>query len=167
MEIIKHDILMCKELGCNGISIGVQKIDGEIDTDKLKQIVEWAYPMGVTCNRAFDATPDPFKALEDIIGAGCERVLTSGQKSAAPEAGEVLHQLVQQAGNSIIIMPGAGIKSTNIEKLIKESGAKEYHGSARRAIANPMQFANPLVTDFGNVYLADEEELRKIIAFMN
>ena len=167
MEIIKHDILICKELGCNGISIGVQKIDGEIDTEKLKQIVEWAYPMGVTCNRAFDATPDPFKALEDIIGAGCERVLTSGQKSAAPDAGEVLHQLVQQAGNRIIIMPGAGIKSTNIEKLIKESGAKEYHGSARKAIANPMQFANPLVTDFGNVYLADEEELRKIIAFMN
>ena len=165
--IIVHDIFICKELGCNGISIGVQKIDGEIDIEKLKQIVEWAYPMGVTCNRAFDATPDPFKALEDIIVAGCERVLTSGQKSAAPDAGEVLHQLVQQAGNRIIIMPGAGIKSTNIEKLMKKSGAKEYHGSARKAIANPMQFANPLVTDFGNVYLADEEELRKIIAFMN
>jgi copper homeostasis protein len=163
-EIIKHDILMCRELGCNGISVGIQKIDGEIDTDKLKQIVEWAYPMGVTCNRAFDATPDPFRALEDIISAGCERVLTSGQKTAAPNAGEILHQLVQQAGNRIIIMPGAGIKSTNIEKLKLESGAKEYHGSARKAISNPMLFANPLVTDFGDVYIADEDEVRKIVA---
>ncbi len=167
LEIIKHDIVICKELGCDGISIGVQKIDGEIDTDKLKQIVEWAYPMGVTCNRAYDATPDPFKALEDLIDAGCERVLTSGQKSKAPDAGEILHQLVQQAGERIIIMPGAGIKSTNIEKLIQQSGAKEYHGSARKAIANSMQFANPLVTDFGNVYISDEEELRKIMACMN
>ena len=165
-EIIKHDILVCKELGCNGISVGVQKIDGEIDTDRLKQIVEWAYPMGVTCNRAFDATPDPFRALEDIISAGCERVLTSGQKTAAPDAGEILHQLVQQAGSRIIIMPGAGIKSTNIEKLMQQSGAKEYHGSARKAIDNPMLFANPLVTDFGNVYIADEDEVRKIIAFV-
>ena len=165
-EIIRQDILMCKELGCNGISVGVQKIDGEIDIALLKQIVEWAYPMGVTCNRAFDATPDPFKALEDIITAGCERVLTSGQKTAAPEAGEILHQLVQQAGDRIIIMPGAGIKSTNIEKLMQQSGAKEYHGSARKAIANPMIFANPLVTDFGNVYIADKEEVRKIISFM-
>jgi copper homeostasis protein len=165
-DIIKHDILMCKELGCNGISIGVQKIDGEIDTEKLKQIVEWAYPMGVTCNRAFDATPDPFKALEDIISAGCERVLTSGQKTSAPDAGDILQQLVKQGGERIIIMPGAGIKSTNIEKLKFESGAKEYHGSARKAIANPMLFANPLVTDFGNVYLADEEELGKIIALL-
>ena len=157
---------MCKELGCNGISVGVQKIDGEIDIALLKQIVEWAYPMGVTCNRAFDATPNPFKALEDIITAGCERVLTSGQKTAAPEAGEILHQLVQQAGERIIIMPGAGIKSTNIEKLMQQSGAKEYHGSARKAITNPMMFANLLVTDFGNVYITDEEEVRKIISYM-
>ena len=166
LDIIKQDILMCKELGCDGISVGVQKMDGEIHTDRLKQIVEWAYPMGVTCNRAFDATPDPFRALEDIIGAGCERVLTSGQKTAAPDAGEILHQLVLQAGERIIIMPGAGIKSSNIEKLLQQSGAKEYHGSVRKVISNPMKFANPLVTDFGNVYLADEEELRKIIALM-
>ena len=167
MDIINHDIQMCRELGCDGISVGVQKVDGEIDSDKLKQIVAWAYPMGVTCNRAFDATPDPFRALEDVIAAGCERVLTSGQQTAAPDAGEILHQLVQQAAGKIVIMPGAGIKSSNIKKLMQQSGATEYHGSARKAITNPMKFANPLVTDFGNVYLADEEEVRKIIACMH
>lgn len=166
MDIIKQDILICKELGCDGISVGVQKIDGQIDVDKMKQIVEWGYPMGVTCNRAFDVTPDPYKALEDLIEAGCERVLTSGQKTAAPNAGEILNKLVQQAKNRIIIMPGAGINSLNIEKLILESGAKEFHGSARKVIANPMAFANNLVTDFGNVYVTDEDELRKIIKFM-
>ncbi len=166
ISIIKHDISICKELGCNGISIGVQKIDGEIDIDKMKQIVEWAYPMGVTCNRAFDVTPDPFKALEDLITAGCERVLTSGQKTAAPDAGKILNTLVEQAGNRIIIMPGAGITSSNIKKLITESGAKEFHGSARKVITNPMLFANNLVTDFGNVYVTDEIELRDIINCM-
>ncbi|MFT3825298.1 MAG: copper homeostasis protein CutC [Chitinophagaceae bacterium] len=80
LAIIEQDIAVCKDLGCDGISIGVQKIDGEIDIERLKRFVELAYPMGVTCNRAFDATPDPFKALEDIIAAGCERILTSGQK---------------------------------------------------------------------------------------
>ena len=166
MAIIKQDILICKELGCNGISVGVQKIDGQIDIDKMKQIVEWAYPMGVTCNRAFDVTPDPYLALENLIEAGCERVLTSGQKTAAPDAGEVLNKLVLQAGSRIIIMPGAGINSVNIEKLILESGAKEFHGSAGKVVANPMAFANNLVTDFGNVYVTDEEELEKIIKIM-
>ncbi len=166
LAILKEDIRVCKELGCDGISIGVQKINGEIDIDKLKQFVEWAYPMGVTCNRAFDATPDPFQALEDIIAAGCERILTSGQKTGAPEAGQLLAALVKQANERIIIMPGAGINASNIQQLMAETGAKEFHGSVRKATVNPMSFSNPLVTDFGNVYLPDENELRNILAIM-
>jgi copper homeostasis protein len=163
LAILKEDIRVCRELGCDGISIGVQKINGEIDIDKLKQFVDWSYPMGVTCNRAFDATPDPFRALEGIIAAGCERILTSGQETAAPAAGPLLRQLVEQAGGRITIMPGAGIRASNIAQLMEETGAKEYHGSFRKATANPMLFANPKVLDFGNVYLPDEEELRQVL----
>lgn len=164
LAILKEDIRVCKELGCDGISIGVQKINGDIDVDKLSQFVEWAYPMGVTCNRAFDATPDPFKALEDIINAGCERILTSGQKSAAPDAAPLLAQLVQKAGERIVIMPGAGIRASNIRQLMDETGAREFHGSVRKPTINPMHFFNPQVLDFGNVYLPDEVELQNIIA---
>ncbi|MFT3748426.1 MAG: copper homeostasis protein CutC [Agriterribacter sp.] len=163
-SILKSDIQICRELGCDGISVGVQTIDGNIDIERLKQITAWAYPMGVTCNRAFDATPDPFKALEDVIQAGCERVLTSGQAGAAPDAGVLLGKLVKQAGNRISIMPGAGIRSTNIKALIKESGACEYHTSARNIIPDPMTYQNLAVTDKGNLLLANETELRAIIA---
>ena len=166
LKIVEQDIKMCKELGCDGVSVGLQKIDGTIDIENLKRFVEWASPMGVTCNRAFDATPDMYQALEDIIAAGCERILTSGQKTAAPDAGEILGKLVKQAGHRIIIMPGAGIKSGNIKKLMQESGAKEYHGSARVMLPNPMSYQNPEVTDAGNIYMADEEELIKIISYM-
>ena len=162
-KIIEEDIKMAKELGCDGISIGVQKLDGKIDIDRLKQIVEWAYPMGVTCNRVFDACPDPYLALEDIINAGCERVLTSGQKTAAPEAIELLRELVNQAGSRIIIMPGAGINADNIEALKLQTGAKEFHGSVKKTIINPMEFINELVSDYGKVFITDEDELRKII----
>lgn len=164
MNIIKHDIQICKELGCDGISAGVQKRDGTIDIEKLSQIVSWAYPMGVTCNRAFDATPDPYQALKDIINSGCERILTSGQQTAAPDAGKILGELVLQANGRISIMPGAGVRSTNIAILKQESGAYEFHSSARKIQANPMLFSNPLVNDAGNVYIADEEEVRAMIA---
>jgi len=162
-QIIKHDIKICKELGCDGISIGVQKINGQIDVVKLRQIVDLAFPMSVTFNRAFDATPDPFKALEDIINTGCERILTSGQKTGAPEGSELLKQLVQIAGSRLIIMPGAGINSGNIKKLMEQTGAREFHGSARKISVNPMLFENSLVSDFGNVYIADEDEIKRIL----
>ncbi len=162
-SILKEDILICKELGCDGISIGVQSIDGTIDTERFKRIVEWAGPMGVTCNRVFDNTPDPFAALEAVIACGCERILTSGQKTAAPDAGALLRQLVTQAGDRISIMPGAGINSGNIAQLVQETGAFEFHASARIIAANPVTFSNKAVTDYGNVYIADSLEVRAMI----
>ncbi|HEY4194413.1 MAG TPA: copper homeostasis protein CutC [Mucilaginibacter sp.] len=164
--IIKKDIEACRELGCNGISVGAQNINGEIDTEWLKRIVEWAGPLGVTCNRAFDGTPDPFKALEDIISCGCERVLTSGQMSAAPDAGEILGKLVLQAGSRIIIMPGAGVKSSNLQKLIEESNATQYHASARVMAPNLLKYINTQVSDYGNVYVSEEAEVRAMIAVL-
>jgi copper homeostasis protein len=165
--IIKQDILLCKQLGCDGISTGVHLQNGEIDTERLKRIVEWAYPMGVTCHRVFDATPNPFKALEEIIDCGCERILTSGQKTAAPDAIDILAELVQRADGRIIIMPGAGVRSSNIEALIKGTGATEYHTSARIVAPDPVTFRNPAIADATNWYIANEEELNKIIGILN
>jgi copper homeostasis protein len=165
--IIKQDILLCKQLNCDGISTGVHLQNGEIDTERLKRMVEWAYPMGVTCHRVFDATPDPLKALEDIIDSGCERILTSGQKTGAPEGIDLLADLVQRAEGRIIIMPGAGVRSSNIEKLISGTGATEFHTSARIAAPDPVTFRNPAIADATNWYLANEEELNKIIAVLN
>lgn len=164
VSIIREDIRVCRELGCDGISIGAQHRDGRIDKELMKRFVEWAGPLGVTCNRAFDATPDMFQALEDLIEVGCERVLTSGQARGAPEAGEVLGKLVRAAGDRLIVMPGAGIRASNIGQLLKESGAREYHGSVRKPTVNPMSHVNPNILDFGNVYLPDEQELAEILA---
>lgn len=161
--VMQQDILLCKQLGCDGISTGVHKLNGEIDTDRLKRIVEWAYPMGVTCHRVFDATPDAFKALEAIIDCGCERILTSGQRSTAPEGIELLAKLVQQADGRITIMPGAGVRSSNIEALVKGTGATEFHTSARTTAPDPVTFRNPAITDAGPWYIANEEEVRMIV----
>jgi len=165
-EIIRKDILLCKELGCDGISIGTQKADGEIDMQRMKKIIEWAYPMGVTCNRVYDGVPDPFKSLEELIECGCERILTSGQKSAAPEGAELLAKLINQAEDRIIIMPGAGVKSSNIEQLINQTGAREFHGSARRKIIEGVSYQNSAVLDTGDIYIADEDEVRKIVEIL-
>lgn len=166
-EIILRDITVCKELGCNGISIGIGTINAEIDTERMKRIVEKAYPLGVTCNRVFDGTPDPFKALEELINCGCERILTSGQKSAAPDAADLLKKLVQQAAGRITIMPGAGVKSSNLAQLRRECGATEFHASARTVVPNPLTYINTQVSDYGHVYMADEDEVRRMVTILS
>jgi len=74
-----------------------------------------------------------------------------------------LGKLVTAANGRIIIMPGAGVRASNIGKLMRESGAAEFHSSARKSIPNPMSFVNPEISDFGNVYIADENELKAMI----
>lgn len=165
-EIIHRDIAACKELGCDGISVGVATRGARIDTERMKRLVEWASPMGVTCNRVFDGTPDLFEALEELIACGCERVLTSGGKSSAPEAAEVLAALVRQAGRRISVMPGAGIKSSNLAALRRQCQAHEYHASARTIAPNPLTYINTAVTDYGNVYVADEDEVRRMLGIL-
>ena len=165
--IMKKDIELCKQVGCDGISVGVQRENGEIDIDRMRKIVEWAYPMGGTCNRVFDGVPNALQALEDLIDCGCERILTSGQKSSAPEGTKLLAELVNTANGRIIIMPGAGVRSSNIQSLIRETGATEYHTSARKVVEPKSTHQNPDVLDTGKIYLADEEELRKIVLSFN
>ena len=167
MAIMQRDIRVCREIGCDGISVGVQKPDGSIDVNRLKKIVEWAFPMGVTCNRVFDAAPDPFRSLEEIIESGCERILTSGLEKGAPEGAVLLSKLVEAADGRIIIMPGAGVRASNLSKLVRETGAQEYHTSARKLIANTVSFQNPQVLDTGNFFMADEDELKKIVELFN
>ncbi len=171
-ELMLKDIEMCRQLGCDGISVGVQRKDGSIDAERLKKIVDTAYPMGVTCNRAFDAVPDPLAALETIIDAGCERILTSGLKSAAPEAAGFIRDLISKAADRIIIMPGAGINSGNIQMMMEATGATEFHTSGRRKLrdapttGHEVDYQNPAILDIGNVYVSSATELAHIVSQM-
>lgn len=122
--------------------------------------------MKVTCNRAFDGTPDIFQALEDIIECGCERVLTSGGKISASDGSSILKQLVSQANGRISIMPGAGVKSENIYSLIQKTGATEFHASARVIMPNTLEYINSQISDYGNVYVSSEHELTKMITLL-
>ena len=141
-ELMKADIQICKNLGCDGVVIGMLNSDGTVDKQRCKQLVDIAQPMGVSFHRAFDRTKDPFKALEDIISIGCERILTSGLKSVATDGVALLNELVKQANGRIIIMPGSGVRSDNIETLVKKTNATEFHTSARTYAESKMEFIN-------------------------
>jgi copper homeostasis protein len=130
-EIMKTDIKISKQLGCDGIVLGMLMKEKKVDKRRCGQLVELAYPLGVTFHRAFDRTADPFVALQDIIDIGCERILTSGQKPNAAEGKDMIAALIKAADDRIIIMPGAGVRSDNIINLAESTNAKEFHSSAR------------------------------------
>ncbi|WP_069658309.1 copper homeostasis protein CutC [Arcticibacter eurypsychrophilus] len=130
-EVMKADIQICKDLGCEGVVLGILNTDGGIDKEKCAELISLARPMEVTFHRAFDCALHLEQSLEDIIALGCERVLTSGGAEVADQSLPMIARLVRQADSRIIVMPGSGITEENLILVLKESGATEFHSTAK------------------------------------
>ena len=161
-RVMLRDIEYCKQVGCNGVVIGMLEADGSIDKARCARLVELAYPLGVTFHRAFDWAANPFEAMETIIGIGCERILTSGQRPTAEEGAALIDQLVREADDRIVIMPGSGIRAANIVNVAEKTGAAEFHTSARVQLASAMEYVNAAMKENQSMVMAAEEEIRNI-----
>ena len=140
VEAMLLDIELCKQLGVHGVVFGCLTSEGDIDVPLMRRLIEAAKPLSVTCHRAFDVCRDPFAALEQLIELGCDRILTSGQQSTAEKGIPLLKQLVERAGQRIIIMPGCGVREGNIARIEAETGAREFHTSARSVVHSQMRY---------------------------
>jgi copper homeostasis protein len=152
-EVMRRDMDTAKELRMNGIVLGLLKTDGQVDIERTKQLVERAKPLPVTFHRAFDECVDLRRSLKDVIKTGATRLLTSGGKQTAPEALDLLSDLVRTAGERLIIMPGSGIHAGNIREVVRKTGTREYHAGLSSVVADPAD----------NI-AAFEEEVRKLAA---
>jgi len=161
-EVMKKDLQLIKDLGFEGIVIGLLKKDGTVDTLRTGKLVESAYPMEITFHRAFDRAADPLHALEEIIACGCQRILTSGQVPNAIDGKELIKQLIQQADERIIIMPGSGVRSNNITELAAYTNAQEFHSSARKIIPSQMRFIQKSMKENVENIFVDIEEIKMI-----
>lgn len=163
---MQMDIHCCGKMGCHGVVIGMLHADGSIDVRRCAILAAIArqYKMQITFHRAFDRCRDLREGLEAIIDLGCERVLTSGGYPTAPEGIAVLRQLVVQADERIIVMPGSGITPENAAELIKNTGAKEIHGSFRSAYPSAMTHSTShFKEDLLPRWRTDAEKVKKVI----
>jgi copper homeostasis protein len=165
-EIMKNDVAICKELGCNGIVTGILTTDGKVDKNRCRELIEMAYPLEATFHRAFDRVADPFEALEDIIELGFERILTSGLKPKAMDNLELLSKLVKQSDERIIIMPGSGVTAENIITIAESTGAKEFHSSATFVKQSEMEFHNNEMNESLNYVCVNKEAVKKMVQLL-
>jgi copper homeostasis protein len=151
--IMAADIEFCKQVGCDGIVIGLLNIDGTIDMIRTGDLVEQAYPLEVSFHRAFDRCRDPYVALEELIEIGCRRILTSGQQLTAPDGIELIAELNRLADDRIIIMPGSGVRKENIRMLAEKTGCTEFHSSLRGRDKSRMEFIHPAFANNEDSYM--------------
>lgn len=171
-EQIKNDILVAKQLGVNGIVCGILLPNGEVDTERTAELVELSKPLTFTFHRAFDFTPDPYKALEDIIKTGATHILTSGQKNKAADSVDLLCELVKKAANRVAIMPGSGINADTIKRIVN-TGANEFHMSGVKDVESKMIYRKENLTLNGNSLpdyvnqISDVESIKMVVEYLN
>lgn len=163
-ETMLRDIETCASLGCDGVVLGVLDAEGRVDTARCRPLIAAAGKLGVTFHRAFDLSRDPAQALEDIVTLGCERILTSGMQGSAADGSALIRELVEQAGDRIVVMPGAGITAQNIATLATATGAHEFHASAKHQLPSGMHHRRPLLSDMeGGELCSDVEQVRALV----
>lgn len=141
-ERMQEEIRYAKTLGVDGFVFGILQQDNTVNLRQNEILVQLAAPLPCTFHRAFDEVSDMAKALEDVISCGFTTILTSGCEPNAEFGASNLAQLVQLSKNRISIMPGGGLRSTNIEHIARTTAAPYFHSSA--------------ITDGGDTAVAEE-----------
>lgn len=168
-DIMKRDIVFCKEIGCKGIVSGVLDKDQTIDLERTRQLVEIAKPLSFTFHRAFDWVKDPIEAISQLSAIGVTTILTSGQESSAEIGFPLLTILKDLEIDNLTIMPGGGIHQKNILNF-KNAGFKAIHFSAttlHNTIDRPkVAMHSHRFFDETQVAVADIEKISDLIALV-
>lgn len=131
------------EAGADGIVLGALTPSGDVDlplAERLVALCRAAHPVAgarrtsITFHRAFDVCRRPFEALEQIIGLGCDRLLTSGQGATVVEGSDMLRELHRRAAGRLIILPGGGVTPVNAARILSLTGCTEIHASASAVV---------------------------------
>jgi len=159
--LMREDLLHSRSLGASGFALGLLHADGTVDVERTRELVELAEPLAVTFHRAFDVTRSLDVALEDVIAAGCRRVLTSGGERDVMAGSSRLAQLIERAAGRIDIAVGGGLRLDNAALVAYTTGAHHFHGSVRKRLKFIEESSAPpaFLTD----YVVDPNDIRSLL----
>lgn len=164
-----EDIAHARRAGATGVVFGVLTADGRVDVERTRELVKAAEGMETTFHRAVDMAADYRQAVEDVIAAGCSRILTSGSYDKAIDGIENIAEAVAVAKGRIEIMAGSGVVAANAAQLAA-TGVDALHFSAKKMVIGGMEYRNPRISMGGSsavdeyaLRVVDEEEVKEIL----
>ncbi len=152
MDSMEKDASMALEQGADGVVFGILLENGKIDIARSKRMLRRIGGRPSVFHRAFDVTPDPFRALEQLIDLGVTRLLTSGQKDSAPEGADLVRELIEKADGRIEILPGGGIQPYQVKSFVAHTGCRQIHMTAWQTFTDTSTHSRPAVTFGGSLY---------------
>jgi len=173
-ETMEQDALTAKQLGADGVVLGILKEDGCVDVERTRHLANLARPLTVTFHRAFDMSRDLRESLEATIAAGVHRVLTSGGEQRVEDGASKVKELSKAAAGRISIMAGGGITESNAHRVIAATGICELHASAAVSVSSSMRHRNDKISmgaikgrEYQRAVVVEEKVRRLLEAALN
>jgi copper homeostasis protein len=135
-DAMRRQVDAVKRAGASGIATGILLPNGCVDIERTRALIDQARPMDVTFHRAFDETTNLAQALEDVIEAGADSLLTSGGAPNVLTGAATIRVLAEQAGGRIPLIAGGGLRLETLAEVIRISGIFCVHGSLSRRNGN-------------------------------
>lgn len=126
--MMETEIASVRVAGLAGVVLGASLPDGRLDVPVLGRLVAASADLELVLHRCIDLVPDMGSALEQAVGLGFRRVLTSGGEVTAEAGVGRIAALVKQAAGRIAVMPGSGVNPGNAA-MLKGLGISEIHAS--------------------------------------
>ncbi len=155
-RVMQRDAELALTHGADGIVFGVLTEDGRVDAERCRQLVRTAGLREAVFHRAFDVTPDPFEALEQLIDLGIRRAMTSGQEESAYNGAALIGELIRRAAGRIEVLPAGGINGFTLADVLARTGCDQVHASLRTRREDRSVAARPQVS-FGGVVRLPED----------
>ena len=129
------------DAGADGLMFGATR-DGGLDLAGLRRWVERFRgqttrsfsALELSLHRAIDTLDDLVAAVDEAVGLGFGRILSSGGASNAAVGAPTLARMVERAGGRCRIAAGAGIVPGNVRQIIAASRVDEVHSSASTVV---------------------------------
>ncbi len=146
LRVAWRDAERALEAGVAGLVFGCLHPDGEVNTEACRTLVQLAGDRATVFHRAFDYVPNVEIALDELIGCGMTRILTSGRQQTAMAGAEQIRQLHHLAAGRIEILPGGGIGPGNARHLITATGCTQLHMSGSKVCSDDSLCRNESLT---------------------
>ena len=127
-DIMKDDILKCRELKADGIVLGLLNELGEIDEIRTRQLVRNAGNMQVTFHKAIDVAKDILDCVEILKKTGVKRILSSGGEKTASDGQDILNKMIKLAAPDMTVIVAGKVTWENFAEISERIPSAEYHG---------------------------------------
>lgn len=162
IDMMLHDIEVCKNAKVSGIVFGCLTSEGQIDQGFNKKLLDaWNGP--ATFHRAIDRTSDIMEAAKQITSLGFERILSSGGAISAVDGLNNLRKLQKEYGKHIHIQPGAGITAKNAVMILKETGCTSLHATCKTSIMSNTGTLNPCFMSTDTETFSELDTIKKLV----